>query len=283
MRLIVPQRWPTLRGFGLGDDGSDDYTTVGDEQPPTCNILPANFDQRGSGHLSRLHGRRHQPRFRQQSDCRANRIHTGNGGEHSDFSLQSNGISLPHTRYEYHCESGRHAYCRSHRYIVNGILVVELRSAVNRARHRGLHIYEHGRQALTHLFFWRALPDRLGASSASYGVRAIDTEPMLRVLKSRTGVIKNGQFRVTDRAHRYRANRNLAARQKHCFACGRPQPRDVHHIDGRENNGNPSNLTRACRSCNVRIANVMRCAGLGTKTRQYNPKRKTDAHSLGAY
>jgi hypothetical protein len=105
------------------------------------------------------------------------------------------------------------------------------------------------------------------------------------VLKSRTGVIRNGHFKVTDRAQRYRANRNIPGKQKHCFACGKPRPRDVHHIDGRENNGDPSNLTRACRSCNVRIANVMRRAGLGTKTRQYNPKRAGGhaAHSLGAY
>lgn len=90
---------------------------------------------------------------------------------------------------------------------------------------------------------------------------------------------------ITDRAKRYRA-RAAAPQQRHCFACGRPRPRDVHHIDGNESNGNPKNLTRACHSCNGKIAHIMRKAGLGTLTRQYNPKRRgqsQSARSLGAY
>lgn len=116
---------------------------------------------------------------------------------------------------------------------------------------------------------------------------------MLRVLKSQKGVIRNGSFRpansITDRAKRYRANRNIEPRQKNCFACGKPNPRDVHHIDGNESHGDPGNLTKACRSCNVRIANTMRRAGLGKKTRQYNPSKRRPsskgdgARSLGAY
>lgn len=83
---------------------------------------------------------------------------------------------------------------------------------------------------------------------------------------------------VTDRAKRYRAKGNVAP-QKNCFACGAPRTNgksrtglDVHHILGDESDDRRQNLTKACRACNTKIANVMRKAGLGTKTRQFNPK-----------
>jgi len=111
---------------------------------------------------------------------------------------------------------------------------------------------------------------------------------MLQVLKAQAGRIQNGRFKpvsqITDRAKRYRAN--AAAPPKHrCFACGNPRVRGVHHIDGREENDQPHNLTWACNSCNVKIANTLRNARLGTTTRQYNPKRpiRISAPSLGAY
>jgi hypothetical protein len=88
---------------------------------------------------------------------------------------------------------------------------------------------------------------------------------------------------ITDRAKRYQAQNNVDPREDRCFACGAPNPLDVHHIDGREDNGEPENLTRACRSCNVQIANVMRTAGLGKKTVQFNKKPKQGAPSLGGY
>jgi hypothetical protein len=105
----------------------------------------------------------------------------------------------------------------------------------------------------------------------------------LAVLSSIRGHVRNGRF-VTDRANRYRAQAHATG--KRCFACGAPNPRDVHHLDGHESNDHPSNISRCCRSCNTRIANVMRKAGLGTKTRQYNPRSKARSHgsrSLGSY
>ncbi len=42
-------------------------------------------------------------------------------------------------------------------------------------------------------------------------------------------------------------------------------------MDGHEENSEPDNLMWTCRSCNVLAANTMRAAGLGRKTRQYNP------------
>jgi hypothetical protein len=45
----------------------------------------------------------------------------------------------------------------------------------------------------------------------------------------------------------------------------------VGHIDGHEENTERWNLIWTCRRCNVRCGNTLRRAGLGRKTRQYNP------------
>jgi hypothetical protein len=45
-------------------------------------------------------------------------------------------------------------------------------------------------------------------------------------------------------------------------------------VDGHEENTTPANLTWACRSCNTTIGFVLRNAGLGRRTRQYNPAAK---------
>src|SRR5208283_2202508 len=110
----------------------------------------------------------------------------------------------------------------------------------------------------------------------------------IAVLKSQAGRIENGRFKpvgqITDRAKRYRAN--AAAPPKHrCFACGNPKVRGVAHIDGNEANSQPQNLDWTCSSCNARMANTLRKAGLGRKTRQYNPRRKpaADAPSFKQY
>jgi hypothetical protein len=78
---------------------------------------------------------------------------------------------------------------------------------------------------------------------------------------------------ITDRAKRYRANANPPAGPKLCGFCGARQPRDIDHIDGDEGNGTGWNLTRLCRTCNARKAIVQKKAGVGTRTRQYNPQR----------
>lgn len=77
---------------------------------------------------------------------------------------------------------------------------------------------------------------------------------------------------ITDRAKRYRGNVNIPPGEKRCAACGRkPNRIDVMHVDGHENNNAPENLMYGCRSCNVKMANTLRRAGMGTKTRQFNP------------
>jgi hypothetical protein len=56
---------------------------------------------------------------------------------------------------------------------------------------------------------------------------------------------------------------------------------DIHHISADESDTIPKNLAWACRPCNVRIGNVMRTAGIGRLTRQFNPAE--GAPNLGAY
>jgi hypothetical protein len=46
---------------------------------------------------------------------------------------------------------------------------------------------------------------------------------------------------------------------------------EVGHISGDERDDSPANLFWICRSCNVRSGNTLRKAGIGRKTRQYNP------------
>jgi len=77
---------------------------------------------------------------------------------------------------------------------------------------------------------------------------------------------------ITDRAKRYRAQKNVTPGPAVCGYCGAPSSM-VDHIDGREEHGEPENLLRACRPCNVIKANTMQAAGLGRPTVQFNPAR----------
>ena len=78
---------------------------------------------------------------------------------------------------------------------------------------------------------------------------------------------------ITDRAARYRANtrecRPLGS--PICAFCGTVRTVEVHHLDGEERNTDPANLVWACRRCNTLIAFVMKRAGIGRRTRQFNP------------
>lgn len=56
----------------------------------------------------------------------------------------------------------------------------------------------------------------------------------------------------------------------------------MHHVNGNESDGAPANLVWACRPCNVRIANVMRRAGIGRLTYQMNPA-SSGAPNVGAW
>jgi len=76
------------------------------------------------------------------------------------------------------------------------------------------------------------------------------------------------------RSHRPAAQakgRRVSASRKALPLVRRDRPIDVAHVDGNESNGSPQNLGPTCRSCNAKVAHVMKRAGIGRRTRQYNP------------
>lgn len=91
---------------------------------------------------------------------------------------------------------------------------------------------------------------------------------------------------VTDRALRYRAVNLIPDHPKVCAFCGaRPQatPMLVGHVDGREENVEADNLTWTCRSCNSIASNTLQNAGMGRRTKQFNPSKSGGAKSLGEW
>jgi hypothetical protein len=76
---------------------------------------------------------------------------------------------------------------------------------------------------------------------------------------------------ITDRAHRYRATKTPPPNPQICNLCGSPKQVQVGHVNGHEEDDDPTNLFWTCRSCNVLSANTLRKAGLGRLTAQYNP------------
>ena len=92
---------------------------------------------------------------------------------------------------------------------------------------------------------------------------------------------------ITDRAKRYRAQRNAPPGRKLCNFCGSGEDVMIDHITGDESDGDPDNLMNLCRSCNTRKGIVQARNRIGMRTRQYNPMRipsfsafKTHAQTL---
>lgn len=79
--------------------------------------------------------------------------------------------------------------------------------------------------------------------------------------------------RITDRAKRYRAQRNKPNGPKRCNFCASRRNIDVDHISGKEADGEPANLMYLCRSCNARKAVTQARNKIGVRTSQYNPQR----------
>lgn len=92
---------------------------------------------------------------------------------------------------------------------------------------------------------------------------------------------------ISDRAKRYRANNSECKPKgpKVCAYCRSRKNVEVHHEDGNEDNGKPSNLAYACKSCNAKIAAFHKKNGLGKRIRQNNPKaaRKVPTFEQYAY
>lgn len=90
--------------------------------------------------------------------------------------------------------------------------------------------------------------------------------------------------KLTDRAKRFRANHPaVAPALERCAYCGFAGPVEVEHIDGDEDNSGPSNLAAACRRCNTVKGITLKAAGLGRRTRQYNPAGGRPCSSLAEY
>ena len=87
---------------------------------------------------------------------------------------------------------------------------------------------------------------------------------------------------VTDRRQRQRAE-EMRPEGSNCFWCGHPHRLMVAHVDGDESNTDEDNLGLTCRSCNAIVANEMKSAGVGRRIRQYNPRRKHGAETLGQW
>lgn len=88
---------------------------------------------------------------------------------------------------------------------------------------------------------------------------------------------------ITDRALRYRANQAIPEHAHVCVFCGAKSKVEVAHLDGREENTSPDNLSWTCRPCNVIAGNVLRSNGLGRLTRQYNPTKSGGAANVGEW
>ena len=82
---------------------------------------------------------------------------------------------------------------------------------------------------------------------------------------------------ITDRAKRYRANAPECCPPLPAGVrlCGSTRFVVVDHIDGDESNGAPENLRWLCKSCNTRLGIALARAGIGKRTRQYNPGART--------
>jgi len=87
---------------------------------------------------------------------------------------------------------------------------------------------------------------------------------------------------ITDRAYRYRAASRPPPGKRICAFCGNRMHVEIGHVDGHEEDNRRANLVWTCRRCNVLCGNALRRAGLGRRTRQFNP-RSEGAKSLGQW
>lgn len=79
---------------------------------------------------------------------------------------------------------------------------------------------------------------------------------------------------ITDRAKRYRAQRNRPPGPRRCNFCVSRKNIDLDHIDGDEADSSPRNLMYLCRSCNVSKGITQARNRIGVRTNQFNPQSK---------
>lgn len=103
---------------------------------------------------------------------------------------------------------------------------------------------------------------------------------MSRTRKRRCSIVMNPIRKpvhlITDRAKRYRANsaENRPSGRKQCGYCGSVKNVGVDHVNGNEDDGAAKNLLFACKRCNGKKAALMKKAGIGRLTRQFNPSKR---------
>jgi hypothetical protein len=138
---------------------------------------------------------------------------------------------------------------------------------------------------------WSEMPragEKLKRPRKKPGQAPLDFGEAVLIPNPTTGGLRPAHL-VMDRALRYRAAAELARQgvEKRCIYCGRPSgPLMAEHIDGYEENPDPSNLAYACRSCNTAKGAAFQRAGLGRRTRTYNPygpHTKKGAQSLNQW
>jgi hypothetical protein len=77
---------------------------------------------------------------------------------------------------------------------------------------------------------------------------------------------------ITDRAKRYRAQKNRPPGPKRCNFCTSRRNVDIDHITGDESDSEPENLMWLCRACNTTKGYNQARNRVGVRTRQYNPE-----------
>jgi 5-methylcytosine-specific restriction endonuclease McrA len=102
------------------------------------------------------------------------------------------------------------------------------------------------------------------------------------IMRTRTIQLVPVRPNVTDRALRYRANQTPPEGPRICCYCGSRRFVEIDHVNGHEEDSAPANLAWSCRSCNTTKGVVLRNAGLGRRTVQYNPGA-SGARSLGQW
>lgn len=95
-------------------------------------------------------------------------------------------------------------------------------------------------------------------------------QSLLRIQK---GDSMKPAHQITDRAKRYRANRNPPPGRKICNFCAGRRNVDIDHVTGDETDDSPENKIFLCRPCNTRKGITQARNHIGVRTRQYNPAR----------
>ena len=83
---------------------------------------------------------------------------------------------------------------------------------------------------------------------------------------------------ISDRGHRYRAQRAIPCGPRRCALCGSKRFLVADHVDSDESNDDPANIRTLCKSCNTLLGIAAAKAGKGRRVNQMNPGEKRPAN-----